>query len=77
MNNLFYYTTSIRVAPGAKYEIPQTRSIPAAITHARVCILGCGARDYICARLAGHPRPPRSPSRGGDLKLGGRFNVSL
>ena len=34
MNNLFYYTTSIRVAPGAKYEIPQTRSIPAAITHA-------------------------------------------
>ena len=32
MNNLFYYTTSIRVAPGAKYEIPQTRSIPAAIT---------------------------------------------
>ena len=35
VNNLFYYTTSIRVAQGAKYEIPQTRSIPATITHRR------------------------------------------
>ena len=32
VNNLFYYTTSIRVAQGAKYEIPQTRSIPGTIT---------------------------------------------
>ena len=50
---------------------------PRPYLHARVCILGCGARDYICARLAGLPRPPRSPSRGGDLELGSRFNVSL
>ena len=33
VNNLFYYTTSIRVVQGAKYEIPQTRSIPAIITY--------------------------------------------
>ena len=32
VNNLFYYITSIRVAQGAKYEIPQTRSIRAIIT---------------------------------------------
>ena len=31
VNNLFYYTTSIRVVQGAKYEIPQTRSIQATI----------------------------------------------
>ena len=41
MNNLFYYTTSIRVAPGAKYEIPQTRSIPAAITDV-ISVSVCG-----------------------------------
>ena len=36
VNNLFYYTTSIRVVQGAKYEIPQTRSIQATIT-AKTC----------------------------------------
>ena len=39
VNNLFYYTTSIRVAQGAKNEIPQTRSIPAIITRVQISLL--------------------------------------